>query len=386
MNGVDDFTSIPSVERITALEEPVLRNLQITQSYAEMSAAMARLVGPGANWCTFATWASKQAGQTMRGEDLLRTMEQWLGSEPAAAQALTEIATLAGKRAASTSLRHKLWSALDFPGAIQRAADSVGRGNRKVYAEIGREFARFLANFPPGTTYDTAQPDAFCAQLLPGEPPEGQRYLQQAFRHYYLALFESDPKERAEWMLLANLEIGWHEQTRLQPEIAAALNASLSEPVAFARRLLDVLFPGRGRLIQLVWWFLRLMGRRTRMDVAIRRFYDTACRRARLFFTEHLMTLSLSGERLRLGRDLPQGFAAALQRLSNPELMKMIDVVDITPDSMHATGASDWAALPERMHFIADLFRRYHERTELFQPPFTPEQTARIKAGETPPT
>ncbi|MBX2929774.1 MAG: hypothetical protein KF852_18215 [Saprospiraceae bacterium] len=385
MNGVDDFTSIPSVERITALEEPVLRNLQITQSYADMSAAMARLISPGANWCTFATWASKQAGQTMRGEDLLRTMEHWLGSEPAAVQALTEIAALAGKRATPTDVRHRLWSALDFPGAVQRAADSVGRGNRKVYAEIGREFARFLADFPPGAEYDAAQLDAFCAQLLPGDPPEGQRYLQQAFRHYYLARFESNPKERTEWVLLANLEIGWHEQTRLQPEITAALNASLSEPAAFASRLLDTLFPGRGRLIQLVWWFLRLTGRRARMEAAIRRFYDAACRRIRLFLTEHLMTLSLPGERLRLGRDLPQGFAVSLQRLSNPELLKMMKVVDITPDSMHSTGASDWAALPERMHFIADLFRRYHERTELFQQPFTPEQTARIKAGETPP-
>src|SRR5207237_8919662 len=27
--------------------------------------------GQGANWCTYATWASRQAGRTIRGEDLL---------------------------------------------------------------------------------------------------------------------------------------------------------------------------------------------------------------------------------------------------------------------------------------------------------------------------
>jgi hypothetical protein len=32
--------------------------------------AMTKRLGPCANWCTFATWASRQAGQTIRGEDL----------------------------------------------------------------------------------------------------------------------------------------------------------------------------------------------------------------------------------------------------------------------------------------------------------------------------
>lgn len=381
---MDEYVSFASVERIAHLEAPVLRNLRITQSYAELSAAMARLIGPGANWCTFATWASRQAGQTMRGEDLRRAMEQWLGSEPAAEQALAEIAALAGKRAASSDVRQRVWDALDVTGATQRAADAVGRGNRKVYAEIGREFARFLADFPPGAERDDALLDAFCAPLAPGDPPAGQHYLMQAFRHYYAARFESDPKARAERILLANLGIGWHEQTRLQPEIAAALEASLPEPAEFARRLLDALFPRRGRFIRLAWRFLRLIDRRARLDVAVQRLYDAARRRIRLFLTEHLMALSLPRERLRLGRDLPQGFAASLERLSNPELLDLLAAVDPTPDSTNASGACDWASLHERMHFIADLFRRYHERPELFQPPFTPEQTARIKAGEVP--
>jgi hypothetical protein len=35
---------------ICAIADPVVRNLRITQAYAEMSSALAARVGPGANW------------------------------------------------------------------------------------------------------------------------------------------------------------------------------------------------------------------------------------------------------------------------------------------------------------------------------------------------
>ena len=78
--GLDQpWTSPPSVadvERIIALADPVVRNLQITQCYHELSRALARRTVSHANWCTFAVWASKQAGQTIRKEDLARALEQ----------------------------------------------------------------------------------------------------------------------------------------------------------------------------------------------------------------------------------------------------------------------------------------------------------------------
>ena len=36
---------------------------------------------PEANWCTFATWASRQAGRTIRGEDAIGFIQEWLGRE-----------------------------------------------------------------------------------------------------------------------------------------------------------------------------------------------------------------------------------------------------------------------------------------------------------------
>src|SRR5687768_12943886 len=64
------FPSVAEIDRITAMSDLVLRNLLITQSYHLLSTALARRLGTCANWCTYATWASKQAGQTIRREDL----------------------------------------------------------------------------------------------------------------------------------------------------------------------------------------------------------------------------------------------------------------------------------------------------------------------------
>ena len=70
------------VRRIATLADPVIRNLEITQCYSRLAAAVAALTGGGANWCSFATWASRQAGCTIRGEDLgdrLRDIAQVAG-------------------------------------------------------------------------------------------------------------------------------------------------------------------------------------------------------------------------------------------------------------------------------------------------------------------
>src|SRR5919197_4823599 len=63
------------VARIAARTDPVIRNLQITECYSRLAAAVAD-GRPGANWCTFATWASRQAGSTIRGEDLLDPLQR----------------------------------------------------------------------------------------------------------------------------------------------------------------------------------------------------------------------------------------------------------------------------------------------------------------------
>ncbi len=380
--------AVADIDRIVATGDPILRNVQITQCYHELSAALAERTGPSANWCTFATWASKQAGQTIRKEDLARKLESVLKTEAAPTRAVEGVAESAqdiGARRDTREIRELVWDAWKPEAAADRASDAVGRGNKKVFEEIGREFARFFSSCLGDATFDPDKVARFCDGLHPGDPPGGQRYLRQAFTRYYRSFFESDAKTRAELLLLANIEIGLHEQTRLQPEIAEALDVLVVDPKQFRRRLLRAIFPARSWLVRLRLFFRRLLGRPTPFDAATDALVAIARQHTRAVITEHLMTLGLpGGGRLRLGSDLSGEFPASLEEITNPDLRALLERIDPTPDSLRETGAVDWADLPDRLHFILDLFRSYQERRDLFEPPFTPEQVAALRAGRLP--
>ena len=353
-----------------------------------MSVVLAERTGWGANWCTFATWASKQAGQTIRKEDLARMVEDVLSTTPAADQATRNVAASAqqlGAKRDADEIQESAWDLLNPLAAIDRASDAVSRGNKKVFEEIGREFARFLSTCLRDTTFKADTIERFCDELRPGEPPDGQRFLRQAFTHYYQSLFEAEAKTRTELLLLASLEIGFHEQTRLQPEIAEALDAVFIDPRQFTRRLIKAIFPYRGWLARLRLFFLRLLGGPTPFDTAIDALIAAARQQVHLMVTEYMMTIGLpSGERLRLGADLRAGFPPSLRQITNPDLRALLTRIDPTPDSLLESGAVDWADLPERMHFIADMFRCYQDARGFHAPPFTPDQVAALKAGRRP--
>lgn len=380
--------TVAEVEQIAGMSDGALRNLRITHCYHELAVAMTARTGVCANWCTFATWASRQAGQTIRKEDVARTLERILLSVPASAQAADDVAASAqalGSAQTRDEIQETLNDVLNPLAAFDRASEAVGRGNKKVYEEIGREFARFFAECLNDTSYDHDKIARFCAGLRAGEPPDGQAHLQRAFTHYYQALFEDDARTRAELMLLANIEIGLHEQIRLQPEIAAALDAAFVDRGRFRLRLIRALFPYRGWLARVRLFLLRLFERPSPFDAAVDALAGEARRRARLLITEYMMTLALPrGVVLRLGEDVPGDFPASLREITHADLRALLAQIDPTPDSPRETGAVDWSRLADRLHFIADMFRCYHEKAELFEPPFTPEQVAAMKAGRIP--
>jgi len=368
------LTSLTEVGRIAVLNDPVSRNYQITQSYYELSQVMSTRTGSCANWCTFATWASRQAGQTIRKEDLLRALENHLADVPNLSQAIYDIANDLLKQGAKLdkkAIGKLVWEIADPQAAMSRASAAVARGNQKVYAEIAREFARFLDACGSDSAYDAEHIAGFCKGLKPGDPPDGQRYLKQAFERYYRAFFEPDPKKKAESVLLANIEIGFHEQTRLQPEITEALEAALEDPERIKSKLLRALFPNQYWLLALGSTFRSLFNRPTPLDVAIAKFTTEARRRIRLFLSAHLMELDFPrGACLRLGKDLRANFPPHLQKLTDPDLIALLKKIDPTPNSMKDTGAVDWADLHDRLHFIADMFRTYQEDVDMLLPPF----------------
>lgn len=381
---METVPSLADIDAIGACPHPVLHNLRITQAYHDLSAAMARRMGSAANWCTFATWASKQAGQSIRGDDLGRKIEETFARSKPVQLAVARIRDLrraAGRavddRAALAAIREACAPLL----TVGRVSAAVARGNKKVFDEIGREFARFLGVTTNPET-DPAAVEAFCAGLRPGDPPAGQRLLAAAFRDYDRAPALTDAKARAERMLLADLRIGLHEQTRLQPEIEEALNAPLPDPGELRRRLVEALLHGAHErpsesLTRSPLW-------RSALDEVAGHLAERLRPLVRAVVTEELMTLALPETTLRLGSDLTGSFPARLTTIADGELRELLEGVDPTRDTLRGSGTADWAALPERVHFIADLFRLYLETPSLFRPPFTPEQRGAIAKGLTP--
>ena len=92
----------------------------------------------------------------------------------------------------------------------------------------------------------------------------------------------------------------------------------------------------------------------------------------------------LPGTVLALGRNLDATAPEILRALDNAELEELVARFEPQPPALDDCGARDWSELPQRMHYISHLFRCYHERAELDDAPFTPEQVERFRAGVVP--
>ena len=374
--------SADDVRRIAAISNPVIRNLEITQCYSRLAAAFAVRSGEGANWCTYETWASRQAGRTIRGEDLLEHFgrrldrSRWL---------LHPIATL-WRRLLRRGLFQpgtrigRLTAELHTPfDAFEVASDAVARGNLKVFEEIGLEFARYLHEVPPDAAADAPAVQRFLDSLRPGDPPEGQEYLRRAFARYERGRRERDPKERAELAVLANLEIGFHEQTRLQPEIREALDAGYATQEELGRRALVALFPSAPR-----WWAVVRRPAAAIAGVVAAGVQRSASRLAREVITDSFMTLSLPGRMLALGTHLDDAYPEALAQPADAELTELLARFEPIAPEPDDCGARDWSELQQRMHYIVHMFCAFHLSEDLSRPPFTAEQVASFSRGTVP--
>lgn len=338
------------MRRIAAIRNPVLRNLEITYAYSLLAAEITARSGAGANWCTFATWASRQAGRTIRGEDAIGYIEQRLCVGRSLLHPLRSFGRwLLRKGLFDKASRIGGWMArLRTPfDAVELASDAVARGNLKVFAEIGHEFARYLRE----DDFTVAAP-----------------LLQVAFASYDRAFAEADPKRRAELMLRANLTIGLHEQTRLQPEIGEALDAPYVTAEELGRMLCGT---SRPRLAKLV-------------GVVAKPAQGLVARFSREVITHSLMVLSLPGRILALGTHLDAAYPGELTELVEPELIALVSQYEPVAPAPDDCGAEDWSSLDQRMHYIVHLFRAFHVDAQLAGPPFSAAQVERFLAGVVP--
>ena len=381
--------SIPSVEDvadISNISDPVIRNLNITLGYYELSKAMSRYTSGNPNWCTFAVWASKQAGQTIRKEDLVQTFKNIFHNSAEITFVLNSFAQLTEviKNLPEVKAIDEFFLKIINPDdPIELSASAVADGNKKVFSEIGGEFARFLSVFKDENDFTEENINQFCAAFKPGGPPDGQQMLKDAFNSYYEARLQNDPKAKMELILYADLLIGYHEQTRLQPQIADALNAPITGLENMRTTILREIIPGFWRRIR--YYISKLLKRKLPLDDAIDKLLELVKHEMREVITEFMMTLYVpDNEILKLGQDLKGGFPEELKTITNSKFKELLSKIDPTPDSVKESGAKDWGDLSDRIHFIADFFRSHFKHLQLYNSPFTDEQMKVLKEGKIP--
>ena len=383
------------VRDIAATVDPVLRNHRITLGYHRLAMALASQLGAGGtgNWCAFAVWASRQAGRTIRAEDLRRKLEAVLHVSPDILSALTEAvaaARLVGSPRTVGDVVNELRQLLDIDAITQRSADAVARGNKLVFEEVGLAVATFLdahsaTSHAAPRLADPLLTDMTVSAAAGDAPPAGAWYLAGALGRYDQRATEQDARARAELLLLGNVEIGYHEQMRVQSEIRAAVDAAIPDANVIRDQLVAYLFPTSTAMLGARRLFWSVMGRPAPLDKALDALVEAIRQPLRATITAHLMSLELpDGITLRLGADLVGTFPTALQHLQHPDLRALLSRIDLTPDSLAQTGVLDWAELSHRVHFIVDMFRVHQERATLLTSPYSPQQTEMILAGRMP--
>jgi hypothetical protein len=360
------------VDGIARLADPVQRNLWITVAYHDLNAGVGELLGSGnLSWPGFATWASKTAGRSIRGEDLPAQLRAALDASVTFAQAARQLDSLVKGLGGQVDT----CIAMAIKNAVAAVSRHIAAGNLEVFEELGPLHAAMLARFRGGAAPEEVAAFVASVTAVDGKPEATER-LRAAVGHCLAAMAEPDPGRRAQRILLANMLIGLTEQIRLQPRILGALNAPLAETL---RDWLDALLRST-HVIPPV---------RVAIEEAFAVFVAEAQGPFRRALAQHVMTLQTPSGVLRLGEDVPfapgtHGFPADLERIDDPALAALLNDLDRTGGTARGSGARDWAILGDRMNYIVNLFRARQQERALESSPFTAEQIAVLHAGGLP--
>jgi hypothetical protein len=372
-------TTATHVQAVLAIDDRVLRNYWVTQTYSDLAAGLSQLLGPEtANWCTFGTWASDTVGRNIRGEDL----PKWLHD-----RVVLHDGMMGAIRSVNEGPRGKLLPGClhlvtpDHVMAVVRellsaCALNLSNGNTEVFAEIAPAAATFIACYQAQAVDETSA-RARVLELCEGAPPfEGVNRLRAGFSLWCDAMEEADPTIRSQLILAGSLQLGAHEQHHLQGAIAGSMDMGINQGAALYRQ----------RLVSENGTFARLAP-------SISSALDPLVAATGVcwddLMTKLLGTIETPDGRLLLDEDVP-GIPG--QPFTPPDVEPVVvdDLAELLARFDHSNGdgagsaAADWVKLDDRMNFIANLFLSRHHRLPLFQPPFDGAVVADLVAGRIP--
>jgi hypothetical protein len=379
-------TPLPTdILKIIAEPQGALRNLLITQRYHDLSACLCETIGTpnNVNWSTFATWASKTAGQSIRNEEVPPFVRDVLAdADDDVVHHLGRIESVIRAIVPTTGF-HASFLLAPIEDTLSRVSQSIAVGNRKVFEELAPLFAEFVGKFRGQAAADEKTLAAFVGTLDPRPISDGgQGALVSAFTAYFAAMRAGDAVVQSRLVLMGNCFIGLHEQTRLQEQIQEAMDAPVEE--IFTEHLHLSLSTTPGGL------FDRL---RDAVAGPLRDLHEVVRDVWECIATRFLMSLALpGGQTLPLGRNIPPTAAAraylppSLQNITNPDdLVKLLAQYDRARGTTDYGSASvDWRRLDDRMNFIVNLFRSRQMDDDLLEQPFNDAQRACLEAWKMP--
>jgi hypothetical protein len=355
-----------------------LRNHRITLAYGDLSRQLSRLTagtdeegGWDANWCTFATWSSRTIGTCIDRQPEHGLIHGLLKGLP-------------------PPLRRFFYGMAEDllcrgHGAIYR---TLAIGNRLVFLEIGTAVSHFLECFGPTrdgsvrTNFEAywSEVHSFLTGLRRLDPswlttpaPDPQT-LREGMQAYFDAINETNPKAKAELVLLGNLLLGTYEQTRVEGYLTATLSFFTT---SWLHRLMRGPKPG----------IFASIGRGLAAPVS------TVYAR---FSTRFFLALELPAPggmtELMVGKPVPSldgsdrelEFPEVLLHVANPALQAVLTCYDLSDRRYNRTRSHNWASFADRMNYITNLFRSRQRDPSLFRPPWTPAQEASLLDGRLP--
>ncbi len=369
-------TTPDHVADVVAIPDRVLRNYWVTQTYADLSRALASRLAPDTvNWCTFGCWASSTVGASMRGE----AMPAWLAERVRLPDGLM------GAVAATT--RHPGWSSVaHLVGDLRpdhvldvvrellgEMAINLSNGNTEVFAEIAPPAAVLVG-------VDEPTPEARAAVLAAcdGAPElDGENWLAVGYGHWLDALGESDPRRRSQLVLAGSLRLGGHEQNHLQPAIAGAMDMGVDEATARLRQRLGRDDP-------------RVAEADGTLDRALEPLARALGDAWGTIMTDAYGIWQSPQGTWRLDQDVPMPPTGVFvpADVADPvvaDLAALRARFDRADREGRGSAARDWENFDERMNFITNLFVSRHHSLDLLAEPFDDATRAAIAADAVPP-
>ncbi|NUS07804.1 MAG: hypothetical protein HOV97_35150 [Nonomuraea sp.] len=359
----DTPVTADDVLRIAACKDrnPALEAMVIAYAYHRVAGDLAQHLGQDAtNWYCYAKWTSKAVGESLDltpGSPFLTGFGDRL-RVPARLRRLFR-ATLLTLLGPSYQLGLALANRAIFLETASLAAN-LWNGTPDCYVKVSPE------------SENTPMPPEFLSGLL---EEADERYLRDAALLLAEARAASDPDERAELMLGANIALSAYEQKRAQK----ALELVLYRPVRWLTRV--------------SWRSLRsLVTRRPfpRFPLFSARHEDQPWLTRVLedkwasLYTRHLFAVRTPLSDIKVGTALtpPPGvdMARAWRPIQDERVRKLAE--EFIPDDVEAAtaGVANWVSYPDRMRFIVAYFRTYQRVRALYDLPFESEVTAALRA------